>query len=122
MDSFDVDENPATASSRSPGATTKANPRALTAIMIWAAVLLVGIAYAILISDDLYCEPVDGSSDYGDFAWSVFPPGPTCTFNEAVHGFDEVRGPNPGMSIWLIALLLGAVLCIELLRRSRRSD
>ncbi len=91
--------------------------------MIWAAVLLVGIAYAILINDsDVYCEPADGSSNYGDFAWSVFPPGPTCTFNEAVHGFDEVRGPNPGMSIWLIALVVGAVLCIELLRRSRRSD
>jgi len=92
--------------------------------MIWAAVLFVGAAYAILINDmdELYCEPVDGSSNYGDFAWSVFPPGPTCTFNEAVHGFDGVRGPTPVMSIWLIALVVGAVLCVELLRRSRRSD
>jgi len=96
---------------------TRARFRALTALVIWAAVLLVGIAYAILINDnDLYCEPANGLSDYGDFAWSLFPPGPTCTFGEAV------RGPTPVMSIWLIALVVGAVLCVELLRRSRRSD
>ena len=84
---------------------------------IWLAVLVVGVAYGVLVNDmgELYCEPVEGSSDYGDFAWSVLPPGPTCTFNASVHGFDGVRGPTPVMSVWLATLAVGALVSVAAL-------
>lgn len=101
------------------------DPRALARIaaVIWAIALVVGLGYAILINDmaELYCEPIAGSSDYGAFASSIIPPGPTCTFTEAVHGFDAVRGPSPVMSVWLVSLALGAMWILLLLRRPRRS-
>lgn len=88
---------------------------------IWVAVLVLGVAYGILVNDadDLNCEPTPGSSDYGDFAWSVLPPGPTCTFTEALHGFDGVRGPQPVISVWMATLAIGGMLSVATLRRSR---
>ena len=87
----------------------------------WVAVLVVGVAYGVLVNDmdELYCEPTPGSSDYGDFAWSVLPPGPTCTFTGALHGFDGVRGPTPVMSVWMANLAIGGMLSVAMLRRSR---
>jgi hypothetical protein len=102
-----------------------AEPGALArvAAVIWVIALVVGLGYAILVNDmaELYCEPIAGSSDYGAFAWSIVPPGPTCTFTDAVHGFDEVRGPTPVMSVWLLALAAGAMWILPMLTRSRRS-
>jgi hypothetical protein len=88
----------------------------------WLLILLVGVAYAALVVlafGDAYCEPFPGGSDYGELRWSVWPPGPTCTFTAEVHGFDEVRGPYPVMSIWLAVLAVGGVLWVKLLRVSR---
>ncbi|CAN5624775.1 hypothetical protein BH10ACT3_BH10ACT3_03200 [soil metagenome] len=83
-----------------------------------------GLAYAALLQllGESGCEPTEGSSQYGRFAWSAWPPGPTCTFPKNVHGFDEVRGPKPVMSVWFAARGLGGVVCLERLRRSRVSD
>lgn len=93
-------------------------------VVSWMVVLVAGVAYGLMINDmgELACEPTPGSSDYGEFAWSLNPPGPTCTFTEALHGFDEVRGPTPVMSVWILVVVVGGVVCFELLRRSRRSD
>jgi hypothetical protein len=57
-------------------------------------------------SDFLLLETADGEYNYGEFGWLTVPPGPTCTFTQEEHGFDQVRGPNLGMSIWLA--LVGA--------------
>ena len=91
------------------------------AIGAWALVLLVGLGYAALVqlSDDTYCPPFEGSSQYGELDWSVLPPGPTCTFTADVHGFDEVRGPTPVMSVWLAVLVVGPAVCLALVRASR---
>jgi hypothetical protein len=94
---------------------------AYLAVALWFLVLFVGVAYgaSIVALGNGYCEPFEGGSTYGELRWSVWPPGPTCTFTAEVHGFDEVRGPYPVMSIWLAALVAGGVLCVSLLRRSR---
>ncbi len=85
----------------------------------WVALLLLGVAYGVMVQmlGSAYCEPVSGSSTYGELNWSIVPPGPTCTFTAAIHGFDAVRGPYPVMSVWLAVLAVGGVLCVALLRR-----
>jgi len=95
---------------------------AFAAMAAWLLILFVGVAWAALVIfayGDAYCEPFPGGSDYGELRWSVWPPGPTCTFTAEVHGFDEVRGPYPVMSIWLAVLAVGGVLWVKLLRVSR---
>lgn len=94
---------------------------AFLASVVWVGILLVGVAYGVLVEalGPTYCELTPGSSAYGELGWSVLPPGPTCTFTEAVHGIDAVRGPYPVMSIWLAFLAIGGMLCIALFRRSR---
>jgi hypothetical protein len=86
----------------------------------WLAVLLLGVAYGAMVQmlGSAYCEPVPGSSTYGELDWSIAPPGPTCTFTADIHGFDAVRGPYPVMSVWLAVLAIGGVLCVALLRRA----
>jgi hypothetical protein len=86
----------------------------------WVALLLLGVAYGAMVQmlGSAYCEPVPGSSTYGELNWSMAPPGPTCTFTADIHGFDAVRGPYPVMSVWLAVLAVGGVLCVTLLRRS----
>ena len=97
---------------------------AYVATACWAIVLLAGLGYGVLVQlyGDAYCEPFEGSSQYGDLGWSALPPGPTCSFTVDVHGFDEVRGPYPVMSAWLLALAVGGLVCIILLRRSRMPE
>ncbi|MGF1597278.1 MAG: hypothetical protein ACFCVK_10160 [Acidimicrobiales bacterium] len=111
----------AAAAVRNPLADLRTRARVI--VVAWIAMLFAGVAYGLMINDmgDLACEPTPGSSDYGEFAWSVYPPGPTCTFTEAVHGFDEVRGPTLVMSVWIIVVVVGGIVCFELLRRSRGS-
>jgi hypothetical protein len=94
---------------------------AYVATMAWAVVLVAGLGYGAMIQllGDAYCKPFEGGSDYGELRWSALPPGPTCRFTADVHGFDEVRGPYPVMSAWLLVLAVGGVLCIALLRKSR---
>ena len=96
---------------------------AYIATAAWVVVLLAGLGYGALVQlhGAAYCEPFEGSSQYGELRWSVFPPGPTCTFTANVNGFDEVRGPYPVMSAWLLVLAVGGVACVALLRRSRES-
>lgn len=79
--------------------------------LCWFGTLALGLAYAayLVLMGDAVCEPFPGGSTYGTLGWSVLPPGPTCTFTEQLHGFDEVRGPTPVMSIWLLVLLVAGV-------------
>lgn len=90
---------------------------------MWAAVLLIGLAYAAFINNtgDLGCNATTGGSNYGQFGWSVSPPGPTCTYTANLNGFDSVVGPTPVMSVWLVALVAGGIAVVSLIRRSRRS-
>lgn len=95
----------------------------LIAMGIWIMVFLVGIAYTVIVGilGSTVCEPFEGSSQYGELRWSAWPPGPTCTFRESVHGFDEVRGPSPAATVWLVALGLGmcVIAGLSLLYRRR---
>lgn len=84
--------------------------------------LFVGCAYGARLGQtaDINCETADGEYDDGEFGWSTIPPGPTCTFTQAEHGFDEVRGPNLGMSIWLALVGAGtAAAAVIAIRDSR---
>lgn len=92
-------------------------------IVGWVALLLLGVAYGAMVQmlGSAYCEPVPGSSTYGELNWSIAPPGPTCTFTADIHGFDAVRGPYPVMSVWLAVLVISGVLCVALLRSHTRS-
>lgn len=96
---------------------------AIIAIAGWMAVLVVGLVYAAQVQwlGDLGCEASLGDSNYGTHGWSAFPPGPTCTYTRRLNGFAQVDGPTPVMTIWLVALALGALVSIALLRRSRRA-
>ena len=67
---------------------------------------------------DINCQAADGDYVYGEFGWSTNPPGPTCTFTAADHGFDEVRGPSPVMSVWLALLAAGAVTSVAVVLRT----
>ncbi|MGB6059327.1 MAG: hypothetical protein WBF71_13805 [Microthrixaceae bacterium] len=93
-------------------------------ILAWSGTLLVGLAFAWLLDNlgDSNCEPTPGSSTYGKFGWSLIPPGPTCTFTAEVHGFDQVRGPSPVMTIWLAVLVIGAGVGVHLLRSPFNRD
>lgn len=91
----------------------------VVAVLCWSGTLALGLAYAgfLQLGGDTSCEASPGESNYGTFGWSVVPPGPTCTFTEELNGFDEVRGPTPVMSIWLLVLLVGALVVVPLVRR-----
>ena len=97
----------------------------LIAIGLWSLTLLVGLGYAVLVNSlgSMYCEPFEGSSQYGELRWSVWPPGPTCSFTQSVHGFSETRGPTPVMTIWIAAIGIGLCLIVALIvrRQSRRT-
>ena len=90
--------------------------------MLWGAVLCFGLAWAgmIELQDDLGCEHSAGDSNYGEQSWSVLPPGPVCSWTAETNGFDEVRGPTPGMSVWLLVLVTLGALVVWRARRSRR--
>ena len=87
------------------------------------AVLLAGCAYGARAEQvgDINCKAADGEYTYGSFGWSTVPPGPTCTFTRAAHGFDEVRGPSPVMSVWLTLVAAGAAGSAVLVLRERNS-
>lgn len=92
------------------------------AAVAWFMLLVGGLAYAAYLQDlgSAFCVPFEGSSQYGEFRWSILPPGPTCSFTMSVHGFDETRGPTPVMSIWIVVLALGLLTTIALLAEVRR--
>jgi hypothetical protein len=98
--------------------------RAIAAAIVWTAVLFVGFVHAALAQflGSSACEASPGDSNYGEFGWSLLPPGPTCTFTEEANGFAEVRGPGPYMSVWLFVLVVGGWVCVRLFRRARRFD
>lgn len=89
--------------------------------LVWFIVAAIGTAYGLLVwdMDSMYCPVEQGVSTYGELSWSILPPGPVCTFTADVHGFDEVRGPYPVMSIWLLVLVIGAVAFVVARRRAR---
>ncbi len=57
------------------------------------------------------CEDF-GASNYGDFEWSLWPLGSSCTYTEAENGVNARVGPGPTTSVWLVSLvaLLAAVV------------
>lgn len=83
------------------------------------AVSFAGCAYGARLEQvgDINCQAADGDYTYGSFGWSTVPPGPTCTFTRAAHGFDEVRGPSPVMSVWLALVAAGAATSAVLVIR-----
>ncbi len=87
-------------------------------------VLLVGCAYGARVEQmgDIYCQAAEGDYTYGELGWSTVPPGPTCTFTEAEHGFDEVRGPSPVMSVWLAVVATGAATTAVVALRERTTS
>lgn len=89
--------------------------------LAWFIIAAIGTAYGWLVWDmgEMYCPVEQGASTYGELSWSILPPGPVCTFTAEVHGFDEVRGPYPVMSIWLVVLVVGAVAFVIARRRAR---
>ena len=110
-----------------PAVRTKATRRrrwvAIAAVAGWTAVLGLGLLHAAGVEwmGDLGCEANVGDSNYGAHGWSTLPPGPTCTYTQRMNGFDRVDGPTPVMSIWLLGLALGAIVCLALVRRARRA-
>ncbi len=94
-------------------------------ISVWVLFLVIGVGYAamVILLGSAYCEPFEGSSQYGELRWSLWPPGPTCSFTKSVHGFSETRGPTPVMTMWLVGLAVGLCLVIVLIawrHRTRR--
>lgn len=89
--------------------------------LAWFIIAAIGTGYGLLVWDmgEMYCPIEQGLSTYGELSWSILPPGPVCTFTPDVHGFDEVRGPYPVMSIWLLVLVIGAVAFVVARRRGR---
>lgn len=89
--------------------------------LAWFIIAAIGIAYGLNVWDmgSMYCPVEQGASTYGELSWSILPPGPVCTFTVDVHGFDEVRGPYPVMSIWLLVLVIGTVAFAVARRRAR---
>lgn len=89
--------------------------------LAWFIIAAIGTAYGLLVWDmgELYCPVEQGASTWGELSWSILPPGPVCTFTADVHGFDEVRGPYPVMSIWLLVLVVGAIAFVVARRRAR---
>ena len=87
-------------------------------------VLFVSSAYGARLEQvgDINCQATDGDYTYGEFGWSTVPPGPTCTFTEADHGFDEVRGPTPVMSVWLALVAAGAATTAAIALRERTTS
>lgn len=97
------------------------HPRANRLVIATLAVLFVGCAYATNLEQagDSNCQVTQGDYTYGEFGWSTIPPGPTCTFTQAEHGVDEVRGPSPVTSVWLALVAAGAVAIVTV-RRSEQ--
>jgi len=95
----------------------------VVAATAWFAVLLMGLGYAVLLQllGDAACSLDPSGSNYGELGWSVVPPGPTCTFTHELHGIDEVRGPTPVMSVWILVLVAGAVALVLAGLRTARS-
>lgn len=122
---MNIDDSAAPAHAWSRWITASATRMLGAALAVaWLLTLAAGMGYALLVQlrGSTYCEPSEGSSQYGDLSWSVLPPGPTCRFSQEVHGFDATRGPTPVMSIWIAALLLGAcvILVLALIARGSR--
>jgi hypothetical protein len=97
-------------------------PGLFSAVLLGGAWLLVastGLAYAALITflGDVGCEHEVGDSNYGEFSWSVFPPGPVCTWTPRLHGFSEKQGPTVVTSVWLVTLVVLGWLAIRSIRR-----
>lgn len=97
---------------------------ALLATLGWTGIAFLGTGYGVFLQamGDAGCPTHLGSSEYGDFSWSLVPPGPRCTFDEAEHGFSETRGPGPVMSVWLIGLAATAWPCLVPLWRPRADE
>jgi hypothetical protein len=87
-------------------------------------VLLVGCAHGARLGQvgNINCQAANGDYVYGEFGWSTIPPGPTCTFTTADHGFDEVRGPSPVMSVWLALLAAGTATSVAVMLRSEHDS
>jgi hypothetical protein len=89
------------------------------AVLGWAFVLVIGLAWLILILglDWGYCGR--GDSTYGELSWSLLPPGPTCTWTKEADGFDAHQGPTAVMSLWLLSLLAGGLVARLLVRTAQ---
>jgi len=91
------------------------------AIVAWVVIATVGVGWAFLIEvlDFGYCESSVGDSNFGELSWSVFPPGPVCSWTVASNGFADTRGPTPVMAAWLLTLAVLGLLTIRLGRAAR---
>jgi hypothetical protein len=90
----------------------------------WTGLLVLGLAWSVLITfaGDLYCEHSAGDSYFGEFSWSIVPPGPQCTWTTGTSGIDETYGPTPVISIWLLALLTLGGLVVWVVRQAWASE
>jgi hypothetical protein len=89
------------------------------AVLAWVSVLLIGLAWLMLIFGLgwVFCDR--GNSVYGELRWSLFPPGPMCTWTREANGVDAHQGPTAVMSIWLVTLLAGGLVAWLLVRMAR---
>jgi hypothetical protein len=94
---------------------------AVVAVLNWVGLLLIGLVWILYVESagDLRCEHSAGNPIFGELRWSRWPPGPTCVWTKRVHGFDEVWGPGPLMSIWLLLLAALAAVAVATVRWAR---
>jgi hypothetical protein len=100
------------------------SPLGIGVLIATLVVLFAGCAYGARLEQTgaINCQVAEGDYIYGEFGWSTVPPGPTCTFNEAEHGVDEVRGPSPAMSVWLALVAVGAATTAVIALRERTTS
>jgi hypothetical protein len=94
---------------------------AVAAVLNWVGLVAIGSAWIVYVqvAGDLRCQhPLAGDSLYGELRWSKWPPGPTCTWTKEAVGFDDVRGPSPVMSIWLVAVAVLGLVAVLMVRRA----
>ena len=96
---------------------------AITLSITWAAIAFVGLAYAVFLEflDDSACER-GGDSNYGDFRWSLLPPGPVCTWTEERNGFAARDSVGLLTSVWLLALLVLGFMAVRAIKRLYASE
>jgi hypothetical protein len=79
-------------------------PVYIAIVAAWLTVAFLGFGYLVLVAA---CPSPASNMTSGDLGWSVLPPGPKCTWNEAEHGVSgSDDGPGPVMSVWIVSLVL----------------
>jgi len=91
---------------------------AAVAAIFWFALAILGTVglASVAVLGDAACEKSE--SNYGKLSWSTIPPGPVCTWTTSLNGVDEVAGPGPIMSLWLVSLGVLGGGSIWLVRRA----